>query len=292
MGAPTDSGGRSDRTDIPAEPAQRRLHLASVGPREASSEPTPADEAGSVWMTKAELARVRRISVASADRLIRRQRWRRQPGNDGRVRVLVPPLWATAPKSDPTDSEPADPTDMLDNPTNTSRAINALEGAVSTLREQLATAYAQVEAERARADRAEQGRDGERARADGLRGRLTTMQEQLADAHASLQAAESAGTRAERAEQGKERAETSLAAERARADALRERIEAMQTQLATAEAEGAASDVEAAELTAQLKQARAEAQAAAQAAEALRQVDDARKARGLVARLRAAWRGE
>ena len=71
--------------------------------------------------------------------------------------------------------------------------------------------------------------------------------------------------------QGKERAETSLAAERARADALRDRIEAMQAQLAAAEAEGTESDVEAAELTAQLKQARGDAQAAAQAADALRQ---------------------
>jgi hypothetical protein len=38
--------------------------------------------------------------------------------------------------------------------------------------------------------------------------------------------------------------------------------------------------------------ANAAAQEAAQAAEALRRADDARKARGLVARLRAAWRGE
>jgi chromosome segregation ATPase len=98
--------------------------------------------------------------------------------------------------------------------------------------------------------------------------------------------------RADRAEQGRE-------GERARADALRDRIEAMQEQLAEAEAEGAASDVEIANLTAQLKQARAEAQAAqiaqseveADAAE-LRQAEAERRARGLLARLRAAWRGE
>jgi hypothetical protein len=44
-----------------------------------------------------------------------------------------------------------------------------------------------------------------------------------------------------------------------------------------------------AELTAQLKQARADAHAAAEAA---RQADEARRARGVLARLRAAWRGE
>ena len=39
-------------------------------------------------------------------------------------------------------------------------------------------------------------------------------------------------------------------------------------------------------------QARAQVQKAEEGAEALRRADDARKARGLVARLRAAWRGE
>ena len=62
---------------------------------------------------------------------------------------------------------------------------------------------------------------------------------------------------------------------------------------------GTASGVGMADLTAQLKQAWAEAQAAqiaqseveADAAE-LRQAEADRRARGLLARLRAAWRGE
>jgi hypothetical protein len=45
-------------------------------------------------------------------------------------------------------------------------------------------------------------------------------------------------------------------------------------------------------MTAQLKQAHADAKIAAQDAEALRQADADRKARGLLARLRTAWRGE
>jgi hypothetical protein len=52
----------------------------------------------------------------------------------------------------------------------------------------------------------------------------------------------------------------------------------MQAQIAAAEAAA--------------KQERAGAQAAQDAAEALRRADAARKARGLLARLRAAWRGE
>jgi hypothetical protein len=42
------------------------------------------------WMTLAELAAARGVSKATAARLVRRKRWRRQPGNDGHVRVFVP----------------------------------------------------------------------------------------------------------------------------------------------------------------------------------------------------------
>jgi hypothetical protein len=42
------------------------------------------------WMTHAELAEARGISKASAARLIRRHKWRRQADNQQRVRVLVP----------------------------------------------------------------------------------------------------------------------------------------------------------------------------------------------------------
>lgn len=56
----------------------------------------PADMADGLWMTKAELAALRRISSGSANRLIRGQRWARQRGNDGRTRVLVPKPWVEA----------------------------------------------------------------------------------------------------------------------------------------------------------------------------------------------------
>ena len=55
-----------------------------------------ADMTDAIWMTKAELAALRRISSGSANHLIRRQRWVRERGNDGRTRVLVPKPWAQA----------------------------------------------------------------------------------------------------------------------------------------------------------------------------------------------------
>jgi chromosome segregation ATPase len=75
-----------------------------------------------------------------------------------------------------------------------------------------------------------------------------------------------------------ERADAALTAERARADGLRDRLNAQSDDL---------SFVKAA-----LDRTQAEARAARERAEALQREDKARKARGLLARLRAAVRGE
>jgi hypothetical protein len=118
---------------------------------------------------------------------------------------------------------------------------------------------------------------------------VVTLREQLA--HAENRAdqaevrAEQAQSRADRAEQAIEsernradRAESGFNAERSRADALRDRVDGLQVELRhTQEA---------------AKQAGAQAQEAQDAADELRRAEATRKARGLVARLRDAWRGE
>jgi hypothetical protein len=83
------------------------------------------------WMTFAELAAARGISRASASRLVRRRKWRRQSDNQGNVRILVPPE----------DSELADsPLDI----------VQSLE---STFREQVEHERKRAENAEARADR-------------------------------------------------------------------------------------------------------------------------------------------
>jgi hypothetical protein len=42
------------------------------------------------WLTYDELATVRGIKRIGAVRLAQRQKWRRQPGNDGKTRIMVP----------------------------------------------------------------------------------------------------------------------------------------------------------------------------------------------------------
>lgn len=55
-----------------------------------SDESTDATTPDGQWMTVAELATARGISKGSVDRLARQRRWRRQPGQQGQVRLLVP----------------------------------------------------------------------------------------------------------------------------------------------------------------------------------------------------------
>jgi hypothetical protein len=110
-------------------------------------------------MTYAELAAALKITPASANKLARRRRWDRRPGNDGRVRVQVPEEALVRPDT-PTDVLPPRPPDSpRDSPQDS--LIKALEGHVATLKEQLAAsegrlaaAAADLEGERARADKA------------------------------------------------------------------------------------------------------------------------------------------
>jgi hypothetical protein len=115
-----------------------------------------------------------------------------------------------------------------------------------------------------------------------LEAAVSTLREQLAAANNRADQAEADRrqfeARADRAEAGREaerehavRAEQGRDSERARADALRDRL---------ASAEIA------------VEQAQRQAQTAQDDAERLREADAARRSAGVLARLRAAWRGE
>ena len=152
--------------------------------------PMHSDSSGT-WMTKAELARARGITLGSADRLIRKQRWRRQPGNDGKVRALIPPGWENPdPRGEPTD-DPTDDPRAVGMSSLAAGALTALEDAVSALREQLERAEAGRVEERQRADRAEARADDLRAQIDVLNAELVVMR-----AEADRQLAEERGVKA------------------------------------------------------------------------------------------------
>jgi hypothetical protein len=97
-------------------------------------------------LTYAELAEVLKITPASANKLARRRRWPRVPGNDGKARVsvpedalvhrdILPDVSVDTPPNSPQDVPPVSPPDKL---------IKALEAHVETLKAQLAAVEARI----------------------------------------------------------------------------------------------------------------------------------------------------
>jgi hypothetical protein len=229
------------------------------------------------WLTYAELATLRGISKASAERLVFRRHWRRQRGNDHSVRALVPLEFLSGDPS-PDASGDGSPDISPDTSALLTGALSALEDAVTGLREQLDVANARSERaeadradERRRAEQAEQGRDGERQRVDRaesdvreLRSHAAELQVELAERQAAL-----------------DRTQAEAGAARERAAELQAGQELMMDMhaRALAAAQGA------------LDMARAQATTAHDALRTQRQAEEERRARGLLARLRAAVRG-
>jgi outer membrane murein-binding lipoprotein Lpp len=127
------------------------------------------------WLTYEELAKLRGITKASAERLVFRNHWRRQRGNDRTVRVLVP-LDSLSGDTSPDESPDISPdtTELL------AGALTALEDAVGALRSQL-------DAANARAERAETERGEERRRADDLRSQITVLNAEMTATRAGLE---------------------------------------------------------------------------------------------------------
>jgi hypothetical protein len=112
------------------------------------------------WLTLRQLAASRNISKNSAERLVRRHKWRRQPGNDGFIRVLVPPG-----EEAPQRVETERPDRLQELREGVLEVIRPLQQAIGVLEAQLSEANA-------RAAKAEQAAIDERLRADRLQARL------------------------------------------------------------------------------------------------------------------------
>jgi hypothetical protein len=223
------------------------------------------------WVSFAELAAARGVDKASAIRLVRRRGWRRQRDNQGHVRALVPETWINGIADRPPDSPGDNPPDTFPGLSMHTRALAALEEAVTGLTRRAEQAEQRADAASAAAAAANQRADA----ADGDRREAVALVEKTL---AMLTDERARADRAEAARQKDEALIADLRAKDAQADGLRDRLVGAQTELSLAQA---AAD-----------RARVEAQAAQDAADTLRQADEARKARGRWARLRAAWRGQ
>jgi hypothetical protein len=254
------------------------------------------DAEGARWLTYRQLAEARGISRLSAERLVRRHRWRRQADNQGVARVLVPPEWVEAVDSGGTDVTPDTREDISPDRRLLAGAMAALESAVTGLRAQLdeanrrgAAAEARVialEADNRAKDaalaNASEHADAEittlRDAADGMRNTLSRTEDRAVRSEQRVTEAEAriVGLETDLRAKDSEIAEQRGVADHARAEArsaqqmaadLHDRLDSAERDLAVAQHD---------------------AQTAQQAAGALRRADEARKARG---RLRRAWDG-
>lgn len=108
-------------------------------------------------LTYDELAERRRISPAAARNLVRRKRWSRSVGNDGKTRISVPEAELDAPINTPADAPIEGGTDGA-----ISGGIDALSPVhllVARLEVEVAGLKEVISSERRRADAAERDRD-------------------------------------------------------------------------------------------------------------------------------------
>jgi len=110
------------------------------------------------WMSYAELGQARGASAATARRMANRKRWKKQPGNDGTMRVAVPSGLAV-----PRETPPETSRETM------SQALAALETAVMTLSRQLAVKGVALAAVEDRAKRAEAASQEAQGAAEALR---------------------------------------------------------------------------------------------------------------------------
>jgi chromosome segregation ATPase len=244
------------------------------------------------WLTYVQAGERFGMSADAVRMRAHRLGWRTQPGNDGRTLIFVPDDAAIEPRTR--------------SPARSDEHSPAHGAEIVRLMTLLAAADARVEKAEQRAEQAEKRAELAENRTDSA-----DIDRRAADARAdravaATARADAAEGRADRAEQGRE-------GECSRADALRDRLDVLQAQLAAAER--ASADVQAVrtgaeeragraendvfELKAQLataqiaaEQAGREAEAARQATHAFLDEDAARRRLGVLARLRAAWRGE
>jgi hypothetical protein len=204
------------------------------------------------WLTYAQAGERLGLSPEAVRHRARRSGWRTMPGNDGRTLVLVP-----------------DGVEVVRTPVRTvEQTPDRTADRTPDHAEEIARAHAR--ADRAEADRraAEQFANEANRRADAAIALADHTLGQLAEAN----------TRADRAEH-------TIAGERARADAQRDRIEELNSKQADSQAELAAAQ-DAAE------RAGIQAEAAQHGEREARRILEADRAGGRWARLRRAWRGE
>jgi chromosome segregation ATPase len=223
----------------------------------STPERTPEHQMSDTWLTYTQAGERFGLTPNAMRMRAKRLGWRTQPDNHGRTLILVPADAEIEPRRSREGSPERAASVSVEQTEQFGRMLDLFEAADA----RADRAERRAEQAEQRAERAEHGIEQAEQRAKQAEERRTAAQA-LAD-HALAEATDAT----------------------ARADRLRDNLNSTYADLMTAERRAKGAEDRA-------KQAHAEAQAALRATEALRQADAARRAKGLLARLRAAWRGE
>jgi colicin import membrane protein len=227
------------------------------------------------WLTYAQAGERFGLSADAVRMRAHRLGWRMQPGNDGRTLVLVPEDATVQPRARSPERSEAHSDERSPAQTAGDGKLAAAEGRAILAEQKAEQAEQRANRAEIRADAADADRRAAEVRADAATARADA-------ADADRRAAEA---RADRLDQA-------LIGERGRAEELLGRLDDLHGKLTDAQVELAAAMDRTDRATAELETAQiALGEARADAAE-LRQAEEARKGRGRLARLRAAWRGE
>ena len=246
----------------------------------------PAVRERPTWLSYAQAGDLLGLSPEAVRHRARRNSWRTQPGNDGRTLVMIPDEdVAVASSRPPVHTADRAPVRTPDHEAEIARAHARAERADERADEAAKRAdVALALADRTLSQLADvtARMDQERQRADTLHQGLAVAEMAITELRVDLEAARQ---QAEAAEIARAEAAVGVTEARDRRDEALRQAEAAEMQ-----AEADRSVVE----RLQLEHAAADAIAAeaVRTAEQFLQVDAARKGRGRLARLRAAWRGE
>jgi hypothetical protein len=173
-----------------------------------------ADTGDGSWMTYGQLAEARQIGRRAAVRLAQRHRLRRQPGNDGSVRVWVPAdMAASSPFRPHPPATPATPDDADADDTPAADATPFHAQALAALEDALRLADARADAALALANKLTAALADAGVRTEWLATERDAMRERAAFAQAAV-----------------ERAQEQAKAAQARVDELRQAEEARKGQ--------------------------------------------------------------
>jgi len=230
--------------------------------------------------------------MARIDFIALQQRLAQQQPKPATTMPAEPPSWSTRPT--PASALRTTPAPKAPPATTSAATLTGTLRATTTMRATLPLKATSAREERARANALQAQIDelntalaGANAEADRLKERVEALSAEVVRAERQAAGAEARAGRAEAATAG----------ERSRADVLRDRVDGLQQDLLASQA--VASELMAGRAlmmdmhARELAVAQHDTLAAQQAAAELRQADDnVRKARGLLTRLKAAWRGE